>query len=225
MATANNFSKAVKGFMGMPAAEEAIGSEKPETDEAEDFTRAGHSEPEVEMESEKKNFLFTAKNMAESAVKSFKPENSMTTISKTMVITGEIVSSGDIDVFGDIHGTVKTTGDLKITGKILGDLAGNNFMLTGCIIQGNIVARGNVIVGTETTIVGDIVADSIRINGKVKGNLTIDKMSEFLENALLVGDVNSKTISMAQGSKLHGNVSIASDSAQSEKEFDAILGL
>ncbi|HYE67261.1 MAG TPA: polymer-forming cytoskeletal protein, partial [Anaerovoracaceae bacterium] len=122
-------------------------------------------------------------------------------------------------------GTVKTDGDIKATGKVIGDMTGNTLNLNGGTIQGNITAQGNVIIGVNTVVVGDIVAESIRLNGKVKGNLTISKMSEFLENALLVGDVHSQTISMSQGAKLHGNVSVALDSSQSEKEFDSIFGM
>ena len=220
MTTPNNFSKAVKGFMGKPN-EDGNGDEGNKDFEQQDVAKM----PEADLESERKNFLFSAKNMAENTIKSFKPENNTTTISKTMVITGEIVSTGDVDVFGDINGTIKTSGDVKVTGKVLGDLAGNNFMLNGCVVQGNVVAKGSIVIGTNTAVVGDIIADSIKINGKIKGNLKIDKMSEFQENALVIGNVKSETISMAQGSKLHGNVSIADDNAQSEKEFDLILGV
>ena len=142
-----------------------------------------------------------------------------------MVIVGEITSIGDIDIYGDVKGSIKTDGDIKATGKIIGDMAGGSFTLNGCTIQGNITAKGGVTIGLNTVIVGDIIADSIKLNGKVKGNLTVAKMSEFLENALLAGDVHSQTISMSQGAKLHGNVSVAFDSSQSEKEFDSIFGM
>jgi cytoskeletal protein CcmA (bactofilin family) len=82
-----------------------------------------------------------------------------------------------------------------------------------------------VTIGVNTVVVGDIIADSIKLNGKVKGNLTISRMAEFMENALLAGDVHSQTISMSQGAKLHGNVSVALDGSQSEKEFDSIFGM
>jgi cytoskeletal protein CcmA (bactofilin family) len=152
-------------------------------------------------------------------------EPSATVISRSMVIVGEIMSSGDIDIYGDVKGSVKTDGDIKATGKVAGDMSGNSFTLNGCTVQGNITAHGHVTIGLNTVVVGDIVADSIKVNGKVKGNLNIARMSEFLENALLAGDVRSQTISMSQGAKLHGNVSVALDSSQSEKEFDSIFGI
>lgn len=150
-------------------------------------------------------------------------EVGVTTIARGTVIIGEINAVGDVELLGSVKGKIASQGDIRATGKIIGDLTGNSFTLSGCTIQGNITARGNVVIGQNTVIVGDIVAENIKLNGKVKGNLTIAKMSEFLENALLVGDVQAQTISMSQGAKLHGNVKVALDSEQGEKEFDSIF--
>ena len=230
MATKNNFSKAVMDLMGLPSTEDSAGIDKQEDTQDAYFDngsieRDNEIKKESEFEIERKKFLYNAKNVTTSPVVPVQEENSATVISRTMVIVGEITSSNNIDVYGDVKGSIKTSGDIKITGKIIGNLAGSNLTLNGCTVQGNISAQGDVVIGQNAVIVGDIMAENIKINGKVKGNLKINKMSEFMENALLAGDVQSQTISMNQGAKLHGNVSIALDSTQSEKEFDSILGV
>lgn len=233
MVTKNNFSKAVLDLMGLPGNENtSVGKQDAaETifDQAKkiDMTiaREPEAEKEAEIDIERKKFLYNAKTVTATPVAPIQEEIPATVISRSMVIVGEITSSGDIDIYGDVKGSVRTEGDIKATGKIIGDLAGNSFTLNGCTIQGNISAKGTVTIGSNTIVVGDIIADSIKLNGKVKGNLTISKMSEFLENALLAGDVHSQTISMSQGAKLHGNVSVALDSSQSEREFDSIFGM
>ncbi len=234
MATKNNFSKAVLDLMGLPGNENAPGVRQDSVTETvfdqnkrNDTTSGRETEAvkEPEFDAERRKFLYNAKTGTAGNVAPVQEDTQSTVISRSMVITGEITSEGDIDIYGDVKGSVKTDGDIKATGKIVGDLAGNSFTLNGCTIQGNITARGYVIVGLNTVIIGDIVADSIKLNGKVKGNLNIGKVSEFLENALLAGDVQSQTISMSQGAKLHGNVSVALDSSQSEKEFDSIFGV
>ncbi len=234
MATKNNFSKAVLDLMGLPGNENAQGA-KPQDAVAEiafdhnkkleTAVREAEGEKETDFDIERKKFLYNAKTVTTSNLAPIQEETPATVISRTMVIVGELTSRGDIDIYGDIKGSVKTDGNIKATGKIIGDMAGNSFTLNGCTIQGNITAQGSITIGLNTIVVGDIVADSIKLNGKVKGNLTISKMSEFLENALLAGDVHSQTISMSQGAKLHGNVSVALDSSQSEKEFDSIFGM
>ena len=234
MATKNNFSKAVMDLMGLPGNENASGARMQDA-AAETFDQINRvdmntgketeGEKETEVDTERRKFLYNAKTVTAGNVVPIQEDTPATVISRSMVIVGEITSSGDIDIYGDVKGSVKTDGDIKATGKIVGDLAGNSFTLNGCTVQGNITARGNVNIGSNTIVVGDIIADSIKLNGKVKGNLTIASMSEFLENALLAGDVNSQTISMSQGAKLHGNVSVALDSSQSEKEFDSIFGM
>lgn len=234
MATKNNFSKAVLDLMGLPGNENAPGTKTQDTASDTVFEQKrinltiGQEQEkaiETDFDMEQKTFFYNSKTATASNVAPIQEETPSTVISRSMVIVGEITSSGDIDVYGDVKGSIKTDGDIKVTGKIVGDLTGNSFTLNGCTIQGNITAKGNVSIGMNTVVVGDIAAENIKINGKVKGNLTIGKMSEFLENALLAGDVHSQTISMSQGAKLHGNVSVALDGSQSEKEFDSIFGV
>jgi len=229
--TKNNFSKAVLDLMGLPVNGNSDEARQQEASADTIFDQVKRPDPaavwkaEPERETEADiglKFLYNAKPTAVNTAAA-QEETNATVISRTMVIVGEINSTGDIDIYGDVKGTVKTEGDIRATGKIIGDLTGNSFTLSGCTIQGNINARGNVVIGQNTVIVGDIVAENIKLNGKVKGNLTIAKMSEFLENALLVGDVQAQTISMSQGAKLHGNVKVALDSEQGEKEFDSIF--
>lgn len=236
MATKNNFSKAVLDLMGLPG-NDGISGVKPQdaatdsvfeqNNRVVDMTvgREAEMAREAEFEMDRRPFQYNAKSVTASNVVPVQEETQATVISRSMVIVGEITSSGDIDVYGDVKGSIKTDGDIKATGKIIGDLTGNSFTLNGCTIQGNITARGNVTIGVNTVVVGDITAENIKLNGKVKGNLNIGKMSELLENALLVGDVRAHTISMSQGAKLHGNVSVALDGSQSEKEFDSIFGM
>ncbi len=234
MATKNNFSKAVLDLMGLPGNEDASDGRQDadvetvfDQNKRIDMTlgRETEAEKEPEFDIERRRFLYNAKTVTAGNITPVQEDVPATVISRSMVIVGEITSSGDIDIYGDVKGSVKTDGNIKATGKIIGDLTGNSFTLNGCTIQGNITAQGNVIIGQNTVIVGDIIADNIKLNGKVKGNLNIAKMSELLENALLVGDVHSQTISMNQGAKLHGNVSVALDNSQSEKEFDSIFGM
>lgn len=237
MATKNNFSKAVLDLMGLPGNENATAGraqddvvetaidQSKRVDVNINIGREAEPEKENEFDIDQRKFLYNAKAVTASNVVPIQEDTPATVISRSMVIVGEITSSGSVDIYGDVKGSVKTDGDIKATGKIIGDMAGDSFILNGCTIQGNITAKGSVTVGLNTVIVGDIIADSIKLNGKVKGNLTIAKMSEFLESALLAGDVHSQTISMSQGAKLHGNVSVALDSSQSEKEFDSIFGM
>lgn len=236
MATKNNFSKAVLDLMGLPGNENAAAGRAQDTVAETVFDRnkridttpgrEAESERETDFDIERRKFLYNAKTaVTAGSVVPIQEDTPATVISKSMVIVGEITSSGDIDIYGDVKGSVKTDGNIKATGKIIGDVSGNSFTLNGCTIQGNIAAQGSVTIGLNTVVVGDIIAENIKLNGKVKGNLTISKTAEFMENALLAGDVRSQTISMSQGAKLHGNVSVALDSSQSEKEFDSIFGM
>lgn len=233
MATKNNFSKAVLDLMGLQGNEDRPVENVRNTDEETVFDqknikaeRGQEMEKEItESESEMQGMLYNAKMVSETTVETTKENSSVTVISSSMVIVGEITSGDNIEVHGDVRGSIKTDGDITVSGNIIGDIAANSISLNGSIMQGNITAKGDVTIGPNTVVVGDIIADNIKLNGKMKGNLKINKISEFHENALLAGDVYSQTISMSKGARLHGNVSVAFDSKQSEKEFDSIFGM
>ncbi len=232
MANKNNFSKAVLDLIGKPGSDNGKNTQEAETETFSDQLKkaeatAWKTEPKQDADEEAEEWkpTYSTKPAVAGNIATAPEGSTATVISKTMVIIGEIDSTGDIDIYGEVKGAVKTEGNIKATGRVVGNMAGNSFTLNGCTVQGNITAQGSVAIGMDTVVVGDIIADSIKLNGKVKGNLTIEKMSEFLESALLFGDVQSQTISMNQGAKLHGNVKVALDTEQGEKEFDSIFGL
>ncbi len=210
MATKNNFLKAVLDLMGLQGNEDRPAENVKNTDEETGFDQKdikAERGPEMEKEtaeskSEMHRMLYNAKMVSETSIEPIKENSPVTVISRSMVIVGEITSGDNIEVYGDVRGSIKTDGDITASGNIIGDMAANSISLNGSIIQGNITAKGDVTIGQNTVVVGDIIAENIKMNGKMKGNLKINKISEFHENALLAGDVYSQTISMSKGARV-----------------------
>lgn len=143
-----------------------------------------------------------------------------TVISASMVITGEVKSTGNLEILGMIKGPVITTGNMTIEGKILGNIEGNDIVLKGCAIQGNINATGNVNMDQNSVVIGDLRAANLEVNGKIKGNLEIQERIDLNKEAVVDGNASSRYVSMSQGAKLNGNVSVTADRSTEEDIFD-----
>ncbi|HVI42489.1 MAG TPA: hypothetical protein VM577_17690, partial [Anaerovoracaceae bacterium] len=125
MATKNNFSKAVLDLMGLPGNDNTTGGRTQDAvaetvfdqNKRVDMTigREAEEERETDLDIERRKFLYNAKTVTASNVVPIQEDTPATVISRSMVIVGEITSSGAIDIYGDVKGSVKTDGDIKAT--------------------------------------------------------------------------------------------------------------
>jgi cytoskeletal protein CcmA (bactofilin family) len=90
----------------------------------------------------------------------------------------------------------------------LGDIKGANVDLSACTVQGNIIASGVLNVDCDSVLIGDIKAENLTINGKLKGNAQIRNMITCQSEALILGNVTAAVASINEGAKLQGSMQI-----------------
>lgn len=139
------------------------------------------------------------------------PAPNGTIIAAGTSIFGDIRSEGVVEIHGKLKGDLEATGDVRITGKVLGDVKGDTVVLTGCAVQGNVTAASSLRIDTGTIVVGDIIAMDLLTDGKVKGNVQVEKSAAFQKNAVLAGNVIAALVSMCEGAKVQGTVRISED--------------
>ncbi len=154
----------------------------------------------------------------EAEIPSFTKPIETTRISKGTSIVGEIRSEGDIELFGDVQGNVETKGNMKIYGKVLGDLKGSSIELVASNMQGNIVSTAAVKIDDKSKVIGNVKADSLMFDGKLKGDIDVQKTVSFLKNALLIGNISAEVVSVESGAKIQGEMKISK--SLSENAFD-----
>lgn len=142
----------------------------------------------------------------------FTPAANGTVISAGTSIFGDIRSEGVVEIHGKLKGDLEATGNVRITGKVLGDVKGDTVVLSGCAVQGNVTAASNLRIDAGTVVVGDIIAMDLLTDGKVKGNVKVEKSASFQKNAVLAGNVTAALVSMCEGAKIQGTVRISEDS-------------
>lgn len=149
-----------------------------------------------------------------------KPSGGVTTIARGTVIIGEINADGDVELLGSVKGKIASRGDIKANGKVVGDLVGKDIELIACAVQGNIIASGLVTVDGDSVVVGDVKGENFCLDGKIKGNVTVEKEAKFQPKAILAGNVTTTSIAMSQGAKIQGEVNIPLSEKETDMSFD-----
>ncbi|MEL7655647.1 MAG: polymer-forming cytoskeletal protein, partial [Bacillota bacterium] len=144
----------------------------------------------------------------------------LTTIAKGTVIIGEINADGDVELLGSVKGKVASRGDIRANGKVIGDLIGKDIELVACAVQGNITASGLVTVDGDSVVIGDVKSENFCLDGKIKGNVSVEKEAKFQPKAILAGNVTTASIAMSQGAKIQGEVNIPLSEKETDMSFD-----
>lgn len=70
--------------------------------------------------------------------------------------------------------------------------------------EGEIHAKGVLVVGEHGVIRGTITAGTLISSGKIRGNVTASDKVQLLKSAVLIGDVHSPSFSMEEGAYFKG---------------------
>lgn len=147
-----------------------------------------------------------------------------TIISEGTVIVGDVSTEGDLQVKGSIKGNVKVAGTMDLSGKVIGDVDAENVNIVCSLVRGNVKVVGSLTVDNVTTIVGDVSARSVDVNGKIKGNVTVEERSHLQSDAVVVGNLVSGTLIIDEGAMLKGDMAITNaqvgDVSVEEPDFE-----
>ncbi len=102
---------------------------------------------------------------------------------ETMQNTNNILSN---DV--EIKGTIKFESELTIDGKI----------------EGEITSDGDLTIGENAEIDGEINTRSVAVYGKVNGNITVSERCELKSKAQLIGDLKAARLVIEEGATFVG---------------------
>ncbi len=154
---------------------------------------------------------FDWKEEEKPVVENFQPVSEVGVISTMTTINGTVSSKGHIRIEGNVIGDVFAYGDIKVTGKVAGDIEGGNVELGGCIVDGDVKARGDVTIGKDSSLTGNMNGQLITIDGRIKGNVEAQKGAHMSSTSLVKGSITAPTLSMSAGAELQGRVNVSKD--------------
>ena len=88
---------------------------------------------------------------------------------------------------------------------ISGNMKVNGFIRIDGDIDGSLETDGNVIVGENARILGDLTAKSVIIGGIIKGNIKANESVKILAEAAVIGDVISRKVQVDGSAIIHGH--------------------
>lgn len=123
----------------------------------------------------------------------------LTVIAEGVMIQGSIQAEGGIELRGEVAGNIVSKGDLRLHGRLVGDVAGKNVEILGGWVNGNVTASGNTKVDEGAVVIGDIRTEALAVNGRIKGDLTVQKSLAMESDAVVVGTVTAQPVFYCRG--------------------------
>lgn len=136
-----------------------------------------------------------------------------TIISRNTIVDGNIRSFANINIEGSVKGDVQITKNATLSGKIEGNLACTNAAMVGSSMQGNVTSKGEVVMDRDSVLIGNIGAQQLDLNGKIRGNLDVAGLADLKSDSVIMGDITASTIKVDKGANIKGfmNVTFAQD--------------
>ena len=107
---------------------------------------------------------------------------------------------------------IKKTPSIISEGSVLlGTLAGTDDYVIYGSIDGACDLGSAVMLQKSGRWTGEMVAENIVIAGKVEGNVTARNKLELTSSARIEGNIAGKTIAIAEGAVVEGNISMTSE--------------
>jgi cytoskeletal protein CcmA (bactofilin family) len=125
-------------------------------------------------------------------------------ITEGMTITGDIISSGNMDLIGTVTGNIEILGKLNITGTVTGNSSAAEIYAESAQINGEVKSKGSVKIGQSSVIIGDIFATSAVIAGAVKGDIDVHGPVILDTSAIVMGNIKSKSVQINNGAVIEG---------------------
>lgn len=105
----------------------------------------------------------------------------------------------------EITGTLKFSNDLIIDGKI----------------DGEVSSDGDLTIGENARIKGNVKTRSVTVFGKVTGNITVSDRCELKQNAELVGDIKAGKLAIEEGATFMGSSAVGATATKQGSSFSS----
>lgn len=106
---------------------------------------------------------------------------------------------------------------------IKGDITINGFIRMDGDIDGNLETDGNVIIGENARLRGNITAKSVTVGGIIIGNITAQENVKLLSSSAVVGDILTRKIQIDEDVIFHGHCISIKDEEKYQDESDNFL--
>ena len=162
----------------------------------------------VYLEKEEPNFRSTKEqsilNESFNSMQSAEISTDTAVIPAGMTVVGDVSSSGNMDLVGNINGNIEILGKLNVTGSINGNSSAAEIYAESAQINGEVKSKGSVKIGQSSVVIGNIYATSAVIAGAVKGDIDVHGPVVLDTSAIVMGNIKSKSVQINNGAVIEG---------------------
>ncbi len=141
-------------------------------------------------------------------------------ITQGMIINGDVISNGSLDIRGTINGNVTCNGKLTVTGAITGDSNSAEFFADSAKITGEVKSSGTVKIGLGSVVVGNVSSVSAVVAGAIKGDIDVQGPVVVDTSAVVMGNIKSRSVQINNGAVIEGFCSQAYSDVDVKSLFD-----
>jgi cytoskeletal protein CcmA (bactofilin family) len=88
----------------------------------------------------------------------------------------------------NLEGNITSEGSVRIDGKV----------------KGNINTSGDIFIGNEAHVIGNIVANNVQLSGTIEGNIQITGLLKILSTGRIYGDIQVENFVSDEGAVFQG---------------------
>lgn len=143
-----------------------------------------------------------------------------TIISADTEIIGTVKTQGNIELNGTLNGDLEAGGYVVIKGNMIGNIAAESANLQTAVMHGDINVSGDIHIIEGATLEGSITAGTVRLDGKINGDITAEDEVMINSNSMINGDIRAMKIGIESGAVIRGRMeTITEESKKNENMF------
>ncbi len=85
-------------------------------------------------------------------------------------------------------------------------------------VNGGINTKGDLVIGTNGIVSGDVVASSVNLAGKIVGDVEASNKIEIEAKGKLLGNIQTKLLAMDETAVIQGKVNMSNDEGDTDKK-------
>ena len=89
--------------------------------------------------------------------------------------------------------------------QIVGDITTNGEIRIDGRLEGNLQAKGKVVVGPTGSVKGEISCKNCDVQGKIEGKVEVGQLLSLKSSSKITGDVITHQLGIEPGARLNGN--------------------
>lgn len=145
-------------------------------------------------------------------------------ITKGMIIKGDILTNGSLDIQGEVYGNVDCSGKLVVTGTVKGNSNAAEVFADAARIEGEVSSTGTVKIGLGSVIIGNVSSTSAVVAGAIKGDIDVQGPVVVDTSAVVKGNIKSRSVQINNGAVIDGFCSQTYADIDMDKLFGAKEG-